>query len=198
VKGATWSYTRSSSASAASAKVTSVITEVGASGFTVLTTVGTRSANVPWTCLENGLLNGGTGILGAILTGTTGSATVNLHSNSGVTTPVNINTGDTWNQTTTMDAMVHGAAFTAEVTTDFKALATDSVTVPAGTYSAFKISVTTSIHYTKDGYPVSGSYNGIVWLGPDIGSLKATGSTSIAGVTFDSTDVLDSYSIPKP
>src|SRR5712692_5846638 len=201
VKGATWSYERTNSLSSTSSRIDNAITDVGPTQFKILSAVGKFSAEEVWTCTKEGLLrqeNSG-GAFGAVLRGPTGSATVTVRENTGITVPANVKAGDTWTQKTAFDIQVHDVAITVRQTANFKALGPDQVAVPAGTFNAMRVSVAAAIEYTQSGYTSNGNYDATLWWAAGIGSVKNAGTISVAGGggLLDYADVLQSYSIPK-
>jgi len=74
------------------------------------------------------------------------------------------------------------------------------VTVPAGTFDALKIQIDTTlnINVSVQGISVpvkfSGSYS--YWFVKDVGWVKASGTGSMAGTSFNETIELQSYNIP--
>jgi hypothetical protein len=123
---------------------------------------------------------------------------------SGVTFPSDIQPGDQWQHNLDFEGKMtvanqEGSA-TGNAQTTFQAIGNESVTVPAGTFDALKIKIDTNLNFNVSvqalSLPVqfSGSYD--YWFVKDIGWVKASGSGSIAGTSFNETIELQSYNIP--
>jgi hypothetical protein len=83
---------------------------------------------------------------------------------------------------------------------NFSAIGNESVTVPAGTFDALKVTVnvTLNVDATYEGItlPVSFSGDYTYWFAPNVGWVKASGTGNVLGSSFSDTTELQSYSIP--
>lgn len=202
VQGATYSYNTTSSLGGGAYVKT--ITSVRSDGFTVTEEFNTSvKVTNEWSCAADGLVS---------LTPVSGSsASVNTQSmatdvkttgHTGVTLPTHIAPGSTWTQSLEAkgtSTSTDGSSIDSDTVTDttFTAVGMEDVTVPAGTFSAMKITVHSDIHLTMS---VMGQNNSTdlgvdstLWYAPGIGEIKSTG-TLLGGL--NGTSELTSYSIP--
>lgn len=119
---------------------------------------------------------------------------------SGVTLPANLNPGDTWNQTATLEGIqdIGGTQIPAKnnFSTTCTAIGIESVTVEAGTFDAMRFDCQTvmNISLSMQDNPIETTItiNSINWHTENIGLVK----TTTTGEGFDSTIELTSYNIP--
>ena len=203
-EGSTWSY-KSTGGPTGEYSFTDTITAVRADGFTLSSQFGDLTRTQEWACKPEGLV--------ALQLGGTSAATLssqNLQLNlevknvSGVTFPSTINVGDTWQHNLDFEGKMSVAnqegTATGNAQTNFTALGNESVTVPAGTFDALKIQIDTTLNISVSvqgiSVPVtfSGSYT--YWFVKDVGWVKASGTGSVSGTSFNETIELQSYNIP--
>jgi hypothetical protein len=118
---------------------------------------------------------------------------------TGVTLPAHVAAGDTWTQTLSMSGTTesHGvqASSTSDVSISCTAGGSESVTVPAGTFDAMKVTcqdgITIKVTTAGVTIPVSVNFSADNWYAPGVGWVKSVGS----GSGFDETVLLTSYSL---
>jgi predicted small lipoprotein YifL len=124
---------------------------------------------------------------------------------TGIVLPTAITPGSKWNyaldiQGTEKTTQGTPATMTGHVTIDYVAGNKESVTVPAGTFDAVAIQVTTAINFnvvTGSGtvkLSVDSTYT--LWYAPGVGWVKASGNGKLGGQEYVETIVLESYTIP--
>jgi len=199
--GATWRYDVSGSMSAT---FTRSILSVTASGFTDQDLYGGSGAvrTGKWTCAAGNLtrLDLNTGPTAFVDT-TRVSMEFQTTDSTGVTLPAQIHPGDSWTQTFSLDGtqIIHGKNSEAQsdVSMPCTAAGTESVTVPAGTFSATRLDchISQTITVTVgDGpaVPVHLTYDTTDWYAPQVGWVKST----TTGTGINTTVILASYTIP--
>jgi len=203
-EGATWSY-KSKGSPAGDYSYTDTITSVHEDGFTLTSQFEGVTRTQEWACKPEGLV--------ALQLGGPSAAALNtqnmqlnlmVNNVSGVTFPNEITTGDQWQHTLDFEGKLDIAGTSAEATgsaqTNFSALGTESVTVPAGTFDAMKIQVdsTININATFQGISMPVAFSGkyTFWFAQGVGAVKASGTGEIAGTSFTETIELQSYNIP--
>jgi hypothetical protein len=198
--GATWNYQMSGFATGS---FTRVINSVNGTGF--------EDQDTFWNgVVRNGQWNCDAGALIALDPGGGTSASVEFNSTitdfhttalSGVTLPATVVAGDHWNQsisiagTMTMNGV--SADATNDTTTDCTASGSESVTVPAGSFNAMKVTCqdSISIQVTTQGVTVPVppiNFTAENWYAPSVGWVKSVST----GSGLDATVELTSYSIP--
>ncbi len=203
-QGATWNY-KSTSGPAGEYSFTDTISSVRDDGFTLFSQFKDLTRTQEWTCKPEGLVALQLGGAPAATLNTQGmQLNLEVSNVSGVTYPNEINAGDQWQHSLDLQGKmtVAGQEGTATGTaqTNFTAIGTESVTVPAGTFDAMKIQVDTALNinvsYQGLSVPVTftGSYT--YWFAQGVGWVKASGSGSLASTSFSETIDLQSYSIP--
>jgi uncharacterized protein DUF3108 len=203
-EGATWSY-KSTGGPTGEYSFTDTITSVRADGFTLSSQFGDLTRTQEWACKPEGLV--------ALQLGGTSAATLNsenmqlnleVKNVNGVTYPSEINVGDQWQHYLDFEGKMtvanqEGTA-TGNAQTNFNSLGNERVTVPAGTFDALKIQIDTTlnINVSVQGIAVpvkfSGSYT--YWFVKDVGWVKASGTGSVSGTSFNETIELQLYNIP--
>lgn len=192
--GATWTFKNTNNLTQPLTQITT-ITDVNAGSFTQKVDLGDGTTwTETWTCAQGGLLqlqdNGGPA---AAALGPSGKATVTTKSNTGITVPTDPKVGDTWSQTTETAVNSADLNTTESVTTTYKAIDMESVTVAAGTFDALRvdIAVTGTVTY-QNGASMPVTSRGSTWLVRGNGAVK---STSATGSVVGEQD-LQSYQIP--
>jgi hypothetical protein len=203
-EGATWTY-KSMGGPAGEYSFTDTITSVRDGGFTLSTQIGDLTRTQEWTCTAEGLaaLQLG-GAPAAMLNSQNIQLNLDINNATGVTFPNQINPGDEWQQTLEVTgnviAMNEEAEATGNVQMSFAAIGNEGVTVPAGTFEALKVEVDVvlNIDATYGGItlPVSFSGDYTYWFAPGVGWVKASGTGSVLGSSFNDTTELQSYNIP--
>jgi hypothetical protein len=203
-EGATWTYS-STGGPAGGYGFTDTITSVREDGFTLTSRFGGLTRSQEWACTPEGLVAlqlGGTAA--AILNEDNMEATLTVEHISGVTFPVTINPGDTWQHALefTGSITVAGQDFDAkgDAQSSFQAIDYESVAVPAGTFDAIKIHVDTTIiingNFNAISLPVKVTTPYDYWFVQDIGWVKASGTGNVSGELFSETIELQTYNIP--
>ncbi len=203
-QGATWNY-KSTGSPAGDYSFTDTITAVRDNGFTLSTQFGNLTRTQEWACNPNGLvaLQFG-GAPAALLSAQSIQLDVQASNVNGVTFPSQIKVGDQWQHSIDLQGNVTVAnqSATAKGTAqnNFTAVGMESVTVPAGTFNALKVQVNTTLSmsasYKGLSLPVkfTAAYN--YWFAPGVGWVKASGTGSVAGNSFNETIELQSYNVP--
>lgn len=203
-QGATWNY-KSSGGTPGEYSFTDTITSVRDDGFTLSTQIGDRTLTQEWACNPEGLvaLQFG-GAPAAMLNAQNMQLNVEASNVNGVTFPSQIKAGDQWQHSLDLQgsATAAGVEGTAKgsAQNNFTAVGNESVTVPAGTFDAMKVKVDTTLNlnvaYKGLSVPVTfaGSYT--YWFVQGVGWVKASGTGSAAGMSFNETIELQSYSVP--
>ena len=119
---------------------------------------------------------------------------------SGITLPADINPGDTWSQSLTLEGTqtISGTSYPAgnSLTSDCTAIGVESVTVPAGTFDAMRVDCTTVLNpwMNMEGTEIKNTITlaGSNWYAPNVGLIKQAST----GSGLDSTTELLSYNIP--
>ncbi len=200
-EGATWTY-KSSGGPSGGYSFTDTVTAVRADGFTLTSQFENLTRTQEWSCKPEGLVALQLG--GAAVSTQSMNLDVQTQNVSGITYPKEINTGDQWDYALDFTGKINVAGNSGEAKGNdknhFKALGIESVTVPAGTFDAMKIQTDTTLDITASvqgvSVPVtfSGSYT--YWFAQGVGWVKASGTGSVAGTSFNEMIELQSYNIP--
>ncbi len=200
-EGSTWSY-KSTGSPAGAYGFTDTITSVREDGFTLTSQFDKLTRTQEWSCKPEGLVALQLG--GAALSSQNMKMDVKTQNISGITYPKEINDGDQWDYSLDFTGKLDLAGNSAEAQgsdkNHFNALGVESVTVPAGTFDALKIQIDTTLDINASfqgvSVPVtfSGSYT--YWFVQDVGWVKASGTGSIEGKSFNETIELQSYNLP--
>ena len=203
-EGATWSY-KSIGSPVGDYSFTDTITSVREDGFTLTSQFEDVTRTQEWACKPEGLV--------ALQLGGPSAATLNtqevqlnltVNNVSGVTFPGEITTGNEWQHMLEFDGELDIAGTPAEAIggaeSNFSALGSESVAVPAGTFDAMKVQVdsTITINATFQGISMPVAFSGtyIFWFAQGIGWVKASGTGEAVGTSFTETIELQSYNIP--
>jgi hypothetical protein len=184
VQGATYNYKTTSTLGGSS--YTRTVSDVAADGFTVTEAfANNKTLTKKWGCTSAGLvsLSPVTGDSASVNSDTT-KTTIDTTTNTGVTLPTTITPGQTWTQTIEAKGKmtVNGVEVDQQTVTTqtFTAVAMESVTVPAGTFNAMRITVHANVHFTNTlmGQSRSSdvSSDSTLWYAPDVGEVKASGT----------------------
>lgn len=192
--GATW--TTSGQVLTGGFTRTTTITSVGANSFEAKTVDTTPSRTITskasWQCTTAGLVEDG-GPLGAVFSGGSGAATIKTLSSTGVTLPAHVQAGDSWSQVATMQFSTSQGSSTGTLTYSLKAIGMETVSVPAGSFSAMKIQVSA----VSQGLALVISIDGFEWWAPGVGEVQESDNASINGHPISSlTGALQSYKLP--
>jgi len=144
------------SSSAGETVQTATIKDVAAQGFSVekigeLPSGREYTLVEKWSCVPAGLVQYPTGELVAVATGLNGEVTASVGENEGATLPRDIQPGDTWHQTFNGDVSGPDSTTNWTVNYDFAAVGLEEVTLPAGTFTAMKL--TNHISWPNSGIP---------------------------------------------
>jgi hypothetical protein len=205
VKGATWSYAVTG-APTGPLSYTDTVTDVRADGFTLTSQFDKLTRTQEWACKPEGLLalELGGGPAGAI---STSQVDVQLTTSNvqGVTLPAHVSAGDKWAYSLDFQGTTQVGGVTAQETgkasIDLSAIGTESVTVPAGTFDATKIEVSSTLNFqiVMQGVTTPVVFTGIstVWYAPGVGMVKSVDKGELGGTAYTTTTELQSYSIPQ-
>lgn len=203
-KDATWTYKTSGLPTGPSTYV-DTITDVRVDGFTdtsVFDNKVTRKAD--WNCTKDGLLELSLGNGAAAISTSGTQAQITVTKSSGVTIPAKVSTGDSWSYTLDFTGQINMQNTTSQAqgssAYQLKALGNESVTVPAGTFTAMKVQVagTFNIQVSMGGVnlPVTISDASLAWYAPNVGMVKLTDNVNMMGSSINATTELQSYKIP--
>ncbi len=191
VEGAT--YNRKSTSTLGESTQTVTIKDVRPDGFSVERTGVLPSGRSytyleNWSCTPQGLIQAPTDDLAAIATGANATVTVETVSNDGVTLPKDVEAGDTWAETFTVNVIGPDSTSPWTVQYEFKAIAVESVIVPAGAFSALHL--TNRITWLNGAVP---SMDIDYWFSPEVGLVKS--AYAFEGLSSGTTELV-SYTIP--
>jgi DUF3108-like len=198
-EGVTWNYQLSGTVNDT---IVRKINSVSGSGFEDQDTFGSGTTRTgKWNC-DSGALTAldPTGGSSANVQVNSSSGDFTTTAMSGVTLPATINAGDTWSQSTTLEGTVTMNGNQAPAKNEFTSHCTvngnESVSVPAGDFSAMKVTCQTNMIITVTvagtSIPTPINITSVSWYAPNVGMVKSTGT----GQNFDTTTVLTSYTIP--
>lgn len=191
VEGATSTWQVSSSAG--EAVRTATIKDVAANGFSVerkgeLSSGREYTLVERWSCVPAGLVQYPTGELVAVATGLNGEVTASVGENEGATLPRDIQPGDTWHQAFNGDVTGPESTTNWTVNYDFAAVGLEEVTVPAGTFTAMKL--TNHISWPNSGIP---EMDMAYWFAEGVGLVKTV--FSMNGEDLGTSELV-SFSLP--
>lgn len=184
VNGASWVYEVARTGQATHSLST---TEKGQ--FTITVQNNDSTFLLEGQCTEDGIILVDNG-MSAIYQGSEGGSTMTTQSQEGVTLPNDIQQGDDWSQTIQMTSSNTENPISATIVSDYKAEGYESVTVPAGTFEALKITQSSTI--TMNGMKLMSS-NSTLWYVEGVGNVKAEEQ---AGGSDPSVVQLISFNIP--
>lgn len=204
-QGATWTYATTGGPTGPTS-YTSTISDVRSDGFTVSSQFDKVSLTQEWACKPEGLLalqlNGAAT---AALSANGAQAQFTTTKSEGVTIPANVAVGDEWTYHLEFQGQMNiagGQQANATGTADFhlKALGTESVSVPAGTFDAMKIQIDTTINMQISAQgvnvPVNLTDTGTAWYAPGVGMVKSADAVNVTSFAATITTELQSYNIP--
>ena len=199
-EGSTWGYSGTSSA-APDYSYTDTITSVHADGFTLTTQYDNLTRTQEWSCTDEGI---SAISMGGGLSTSMSNLVIETQSASGVTYPVSISTGDTWQHqidfTGTMDIAGETSEASGFVFSEFTALGMENVTVPAGTFDAMKVEVYTTfdalVNFQGTSVPVMFISTSTSWFAEGVGWVRSESSSEFMGQSTTETVELQWYNIP--
>jgi hypothetical protein len=120
----------------------------------------------------------------AVFAGPDSPVFVEVISSEGVTLPTSVTEGDEWEQRTSIMFSSKDIASSATITHEAEAIGMESVTVPAGTFQAMRIDVTSTMDLMN--YPGGEdiTFEGTYWLAPGVGLVRMAGGGEAMGVEF--------------
>lgn len=184
IDGASWSYQGSGSGGDYSR--TDTIDEVTDDSFLVETQLSRVQYFVTWECEPEGLVNmrADGGMFEAVFSGPDSPVFVEVLSSEGVTLPASISQGDEWEQQTSLMFSSKDIASSGTITHEAEAIGMESVTVPAGTFQAMRIDVTSTMDLIN--YPGGEdiTFEASYWLAPGVGLVRMAGGGEAMGVEF--------------
>lgn len=182
--GDKWEYTGTDSVIGTYNR-TDTITDSSSASFTQETNLGNVTYSVTYDCSTVGLTsrNPIQQYAGALLNNPDVPVDVKLTSNSGVSLPTRINPGDTWQQTADWEATSQQLNVNGRFVFNYAAAGYESITVPAGTYNALRVTTTIQVEVTSF-HVTAGSYTIVSWWVPEIGLVKSEGTSHVTGINF--------------
>lgn len=207
VQGATWSY--SGTGPTRDFTWSSTISDVSEANFTVTYEFsGDLTTTQQWSCTPEGLaaLKYGRGPE-ATLSASGVSGTFETTDTSGVSFPVHIAGGDTWEQSYSIQGDMEladglSASASGDVIQSFVAIGSEAVTVPAGTFDAMKVEATVTFDLVIDmgnglTVPLELAWTTTNWWASGVGWVKSDSSATIeGGDAIAAFTELESFSIP--
>ena len=202
VVGASWSYTLTGPISSSFTRTVTGLTADGFNDQDVFANGVSRTGN--WNCNNGALIALNPNSSGGGDSSVQSShATANFHTTAmeGVTLPATVNVGDSWSQNFTLEGAVtlNGQDIPAKDVVAFSctAGATESVTVPAGTFNAVHMDCTSdiTITITMNGVETPSDVNtsSTMWYAAGVGMVKS--SNLINGANANTLE-LTAYNIP--
>jgi len=184
VDGASWSYQGSGSGGDYSR--TDTIDEVTDDSFLVETQLTQVQYFVTWKCTPEGLVNmrADGGMFEAVFSGPDSPVYVEVISSEGVTLPASISEGDEWDQSTSITFSAKDIASSGTITHEAEAIGIESVTVPAGTFQAMRIDVTSTMDLISFPGGEDVTFEATYWLAPGVGLVRMAGGGEAMGVEF--------------
>ena len=204
LEGAAWNY-QGTSSETENYTFSNTITSVREDGFTVTVEFDEVTLVQEWSCTPDGILalDMGGGSAGTLTTDNV-NLVMDTQNASGITYPKEITPGKTWQHglefTGTMD--INGESFDVSGNTiyNYTAVGIESVSVPAGTFDAFRLNITTTININLNiggaEAPVTVTSTGASWFAENVGWIKSESSSDIVGFSTNESIESTSYSIP--
>lgn len=205
--GARWTYEASSAAAAGPSRFSTAITSVRPAGFTLAINMGDNlTANQDWTCNAEGLVALSLGTGQSLLDLNLQGVKVDLAASNptGVMLPANVKPGTQWLYGLSLAGTLTQGSLTAQATgsvsTSLRAVGSETITVPAGTFNAVKIQGTSTFNITADfdglSLPVTSVIGSTFWFAPGVGLIRFEASGTFAGIPYSATSQLQSYDVP--
>ncbi len=182
--GSRWEYSGSDSLTGAYTR-TDTVTNTQAASFTLATSVGNVAYSVVYDCTSKGLTseNPIQQYAGALLSSPDAPVSVKMTSNSSSSLPAQMTPGDTWQQTADWQASSPQLNINGRFVFDYTAIGSENISVPAGTYNAFRVDTTIRIEVTGL-HVLAGTYTTTSWWAPDVGLVKSEGTSHVPGVDY--------------
>lgn len=186
---------------------TTTVSELRADGFTFTHEFESTIVTQVWACTTEGLsaLEYGDGPEASIVGGGF-SADIETVAATGVSFPKDLAPGVSWEQTYDVQGNISmGGGMEAEatgtVTHSFTAIGEESVTVPAGTFTAIRVEGTNTISFlaTVSGVPIPVEIQGptVIWWVRGVGMVRSESALAVeGGEPFNGMVELISYSLP--
>ena len=196
-EGSTWTYAGNNSSTGTYSRTDTIISSEDDS-FIIATQLTKMDYTQEFSCRAVGLVNmePNQSDIAAMFHGPSGGVTVHRVSNSGVTLPVDIQAGDSWEQVFAWDATGPDASAYGTFSYAFTAAGIETVSVPAGTFDALRIDAVIQMEIGASP-KLTGTYTTTVWLAEDIGLVRSEGSSQIPGVKFTDSLKLASFDVPQ-
>ena len=205
IENATWSY-KSTGSPVGEYVYTEVVSSMREDGFTITSNHKeglTRS--IEWSCIPQGLatvtFDGGPA---AGVTAEQFQMELTTTKAEGITLPTQINPNDQWTQTITYEGQgkIAGSDVSSKGTTLFSmtALGEESVTVPAGTFTAMKIKtdITLDVLLTYQGStnPYTSKFSQMHYWVAGVGLVRIENTADTGSSTYSEVIELQSYTLP--
>jgi hypothetical protein len=171
--GATWTY-RTNLTTGKTSQHTITLENVTDSSFTQHQVFGSGTATnavdvrLNWTCDAKGLTSSQTSN-NTVSTKST-QANAKVIKQSGVVIPANLGVGSSWTFSQTSSMKMGGQTLEIPSEATFKAVGEERVTVPAGSFTALKITGVTKITMSGSGTP--STINTTIWYARGVGMVK--------------------------
>lgn len=205
VLGAHWTYV-STNDLVGVYEFTDMITDVRSDGFTMSGEFDDLVRTVEWACSSDGLtaLQFGGGAAASVVT-SSGGMELETVEVTGVTLPGDMSPGTTWEQSFVIKGVADlgpDVSGTAEGKVDqaWESIGMESVTVPAGTFQALKVDMTTTFDFVvtvgEMQVPALFTANGSVWFVEGLGWVRAASEGEIMGQGYTDTLELTDTRVP--
>lgn len=183
VNGAWWQYSITTGASpihtmSASADKT----------FTITIDGGQDIFTIDGSCTDAGIILLEVPGISSTYKGEGGGSTLTTINDDGVTLPNDVQVGDDWSQSISVNADAGAGALSAHIETNYKAIGFEVISTPIGPINALKVEQTGTLNM---GGEIALDIHGYIWYGQGIGVVKNTVDGS-----FEAT--LATYNIPQP
>lgn len=204
VEGATWSY--AGTGLSGPYNYTTTINAVTESGFTLTHTFSDLTATQEWTCTGDGIaaLDYASGPEAVVNTAGI-TATFETTGSTGLSMPKDLAIGETWTQSYDiageMNVAGNAISATGTVSHTYTAVRVESVTTPAGTFTALVVEANSVFDLQGSmgiiSMPFSFQSTTTNWWVEGIGMVKSTSHVTIEGSEpMDAVTELESYNIP--
>lgn len=204
-EGSTWTYDRTDADG--SDMYTTTVSELRADGFTFTHSFESTVITQLWACTPDGLsaLEYSDGPEASVIGGGF-SANIETLSATGVSFPKELAPGVSWEQTydvqgtISMSGGLEGTA-AGTVTHSFTAIGEETVTVPAGSFTAMRVEGTNTISFVGNvagvAIPIEIQGTTVIWWARGIGMVRSESDLAVeGGEPFVGTVELLSYSLP--
>lgn len=156
--------------------------------FTITVTSDTTTFTLDGSCTDDGIILLEVPGVSATTKSADGSSALTTTNDDGVTLPNDVQVGDDWSQSISVNADAGAGVLSAHIETNYKAIGFEIVSTPIGPINALKVEQTGSLSMEGG---LTFDIHGYIWYGQGIGVVKNTVDES-----FEAT--LATYNIPQP